>query len=168
MAQQNASAHETALLVAVAAFLAAVFLTACGTSESAPPAEPESTTVVSADLPALRADRIAAGRALYSTYCASCHGNDLEGADNWQLRNDDGSYPPPPQDSSGHTWHHSDRLLVDLIANGSGFDQSRMPLFGDVLSEDEILSILDFFKSTWGDQERRFQWDVTRREEAGG
>jgi mono/diheme cytochrome c family protein len=71
--------------------------------------------------------------------------------------NADGSLRPPPQDSSGHTWHHSDQLLVQIISEGSDFDKSTMPPFGLVLTEDEIRSILDFLKSTWGPDERRFQ-----------
>jgi mono/diheme cytochrome c family protein len=115
-------------------------------------------------LPTLEAESVAEGRALYTTFCASCHADDLSGVEDWKTPNDDGSYRPPPQDSTGHTWHHSDRLLVDLIADGSDFPQTRMPSFGDVLTDEEILSILDYFKSTWGEQERRFQWEVTQRE----
>lgn len=114
--------------------------------------------------PGLDADMVAAGDDLYARYCSSCHGSDLEGAPNWQVMNSDGSFPPPPQDSTGHTWHHGDDLLVEIILEGSEFSQSRMPAFGDVLSEMEVLSILEFFKSTWGPQERAVQWEVTLRE----
>jgi mono/diheme cytochrome c family protein len=124
-----------------------------------------SVTPSGADgLAMLDGESVAAGSALYATFCASCHADDLSGGEDWKTRNDDGSYRPPPQDSTGHTWHHSDRLLVDLIANGSDFSQTRMPSFGDVLTDEEILSILDYFKSTWGEQERHFQWEVTQRE----
>ena len=33
----------------------------------------------------------------------------------------------PPHDSSGHTWHHSDQILLELIRGGSDFPQARMP-----------------------------------------
>jgi hypothetical protein len=36
-----------------------------------------------------------------------------------------------------------------------------MPTFQGILTDDEILSILEFFKSEWGDEERAFQWQVT-------
>lgn len=114
--------------------------------------------------PDLDADTVAAGADLYAGYCSSCHGSDLEGAPNWQVMNSDGSFPPPPQDSTGHTWHHGDDLLVEIILEGSESSQSRMPAFGEVLSEIEVLSILEFFKSTWGPQERAVQWEVTLRE----
>ncbi len=117
--------------------------------------------------PDLDPERVAAGRVLYAQFCAGCHGADLKGAADWKVPNDDGSYPPPPQDSSGHTWHHGDGLLLEIVLEGSDFPESRMPPFGGQLSEAEVLSILDFFKSTWGPQERTRQWEVTLREGAG-
>lgn len=108
------------------------------------------------------------GAALYATYCSSCHGANLDGHPNWMVPNSDGTYNPPPQDSTGHTWHHGDPTLVQLILEGSPFRQSRMPPFGDVLSVDQVLSILEFFKSNWGEQERTFQREATQREIAVG
>lgn len=127
-------------------------------SPTAPPEEP---------LPELDPATVAAGRDRYAQFCASCHGTDLKGDPDWKVPNDDGSYPPPPQDSSGHTWHHGDDLLLEIILEGSAFPQSRMPAFEGQLSEAEVLSILDFFKSVWGPQERTFQWEATLRERAG-
>jgi mono/diheme cytochrome c family protein len=77
--------------------------------------------------------------------------------------NADGSYPPPPQDAGGHTWHHADQLLVSIVLEGSDFPQSRMPAFGETLSEDEVMSILEYYKSLWGPQERDVQWNATWR-----
>ncbi len=103
--------------------------------------------------------RVDLGRNLYTQHCAVCHGADLSGDPDWKTPNADGTFRPPPQDSSGHTWHHSDQLLVQIISEGSDFDKSTMPPFGLVLTEDEIRSILDFLKSTWGPDELRFQFD---------
>jgi len=116
--------------------------------------------------PKLDPAEVAAGADLYATMCASCHGTDLRGDPNWRVMNADGSFPPPPQDSSGHTWHHGDDLLVEIILDGSDFPQSRMPAFGDQLTEPDALAILEFFKSNWGSQERTVQWEVTLRERA--
>ena len=89
-----------------------VVATACGAGSSTGPSGG------SEDGPApLDAALITEGKPLYDAYCALCHGIDGAGADNWKVVNADGSYPPPPHDSTGHTWHHSDRLLIDL----SGF-----------------------------------------------
>lgn len=107
---------------------------------------------------------IAEGALLYAGYCASCHGADLEGAPNWMTPNSDGSYNPPPQNVSGHTWHHGDLSLVQLISQGSSFPQSRMPAFGDALTDDQIKAILEFLKANWGERERAFQAETTQRE----
>ncbi len=107
--------------------------------------------------------KIATGEKLYSQYCAACHGADLSGDPNWKTRNDDGTFPPPPHDTSGHTWHHPDELLLKIVRNGIESSPSEMPMFQGVLTDAETLSILEFFKSEWGDDERAFQWQVTRR-----
>lgn len=130
----------------------------------APPPSSGLTLPGAEPYPDLDADMLAVGADLYVRHCSSCHGSDLKGASNWQVMNPDGSFPPPPQDSTGHTWHHGDDLLVEIVLEGSEFPQSRMPAFGDLLSEMEVLSILEFFKSTWGPQERAVQWEVTLRE----
>jgi mono/diheme cytochrome c family protein len=111
--------------------------------------------------PTLSSDRVAYGGELYEQNCASCHGSDLSGDPDWRTPNEDGSYPPPPHDSSGHTWHHSDQVLIGIIRDGSDFPQSRMPAFGDRLSDDDIEAILEFFKASWGPQERAYQQQVT-------
>lgn len=43
------------------------------------------------------------GRRLYATECASCHGANLEGQENWMTRGANGKLPAPPHDRSGHT-----------------------------------------------------------------
>ncbi|NNJ46656.1 MAG: cytochrome c [Acidimicrobiia bacterium] len=132
--------------------------------------EPADTTVnpavvlAPADLPKLDPIRVERGAEMYGAFCATCHGIDLAGSPDWKVPNPDGSFKPPPQDSRGHTWHHSDQVLIDLIANGSDFAQSRMPTFGDVLSESDILTILEYLKSNWGEQERASQWAATSQQ----
>ncbi|MEN8235132.1 MAG: cytochrome c [Actinomycetota bacterium] len=115
--------------------------------------------------PQLDAARVKEGEALYGQYCSSCHGADLSGDPEWKTPNADGSYRPPPHDASGHTWHHSDGLLLTITRDGSDFPQSRMPPFGDTLTDDEIASIFEFIKASWGPQERDIQWRVTWTEE---
>jgi mono/diheme cytochrome c family protein len=118
--------------------------------------------------PPIDADLVSVGESLYLQECAACHGADLSGAPDWKTPNDDGSYPPPPHDSTGHTWHHSDTTLIDLILNGSGFEQSRMPEFAGRLSEDEVRAIIEFLKSEWGEQERTYQWQIAWQESQRG
>jgi mono/diheme cytochrome c family protein len=113
-------------------------------------------------VPRLRTASVAWGATLYATHCAQCHGANLEGVSNWKERLADGSLPPPPHDSSGHTWHHPDKVLLEIVrAGGDPASNSKMPAFGDKLSDEDIMAILDFFKSKWGKKEREYQWGVT-------
>jgi S-disulfanyl-L-cysteine oxidoreductase SoxD len=115
-------------------------------------------------LEGLDPEMVARGERLYLQHCAVCHGRNLEGAPNWQTPNPDRSYPPPPHDSSGHTWHHPDRVLLEIVRDGSPWPQSRMPAFGHVLSDDDILAVLEFFRAHWGPEEREFQRRVTEQD----
>lgn len=113
-------------------------------------------------LPALDSEKVAQGKLLYAQSCANCHGANLEGAPNWKQSLPDGSLPPPPHDSSGHTWHHPDELLISITENGGDpAYNSKMPAFKEQLSRHEITAILEFIKSKWGREEREFQWWIT-------
>ena len=109
---------------------------------------------------------VAQGQQLYRTACASCHGVQLEGQANWQDRGSDGLLPAPPHDASGHTWHHPDDVLFKLTKLGvtpfAGPDyRSTMPAFGDKMSDDDILAVLSYIKSTWPSEIRRRQDAIT-------
>ena len=58
-------------------------------------------------------EMVALGQGVYRGHCASCHGDDLQGQASWRTRNADGTLKAPPHDESGHTWHHSDKVLFD-------------------------------------------------------
>lgn len=112
------------------------------------------------------------GRMLYAANCASCHGTNLEGQPNWQSVNEAGTYPAPPHDESGHTWHHGDAMLHDYVKRGGqavlddmGVNfTSGMPGFSDALTDDEIDAVLDFIKSTWPERIRIIQKERTSLE----
>jgi len=106
--------------------------------------------------------QVALGEKLYAAQCASCHGEDLQGQLDWQSRRADGTYPAPPHDETGHTWHHADALLFDYTKRGGavvigGNFKSSMPGFGDHLTDDEIRAVIAFIKSTWPSQIRQRQ-----------
>lgn len=158
-------------IFASVAFTGALILSACASSPNADstvnPTSALNRSAVDQSPPApqLDPDRVVAGEAIYDEYCSSCHRADLSGDPEWKKRNSDGSLRPPPHDSNGHTWHHSDQLLLTLTRDGAELEESRMPAFGAILTDDEIISVLEFLKSTWGHEERAFQWHVTWTEQ---
>lgn len=108
------------------------------------------------------------GKTIYTTHCAACHGANLEGQPNWRQRLPDGRLPAPPHDDSGHTWHHPDGLLVDIVKNGLAPGRtapegyvSNMPAFGNLLADADIVAVLAYIKSRWSPEMRRLQEDVT-------
>ena len=127
---------------------------------------PEELTFLGAPV---TAEQVARGHDLYAANCASCHGADLEGQPDWRRRNEDGRMPAPPHDADGHTWHHADRQLFTITKLGVGAVvpgyESNMPAYGGILSDDEIISVLTFIKSTWPEREREFQAEVTANDE---
>jgi mono/diheme cytochrome c family protein len=122
-----------------------VLMTACGAREQT--ADPET---------------LATGKALYLQHCAACHGANLEGQPNWKVPDANGVYPAPPHNRDGHTWHHPDDLLLEIIAQGGAMPKSAMPGFGNKLSQGEMEAILAYIKRSWGPDELEFQREVTR------
>ena len=108
------------------------------------------------------------GRQVYQSQCASCHGANLEGERNWRKRRPDGTLPSPPHDATGHTWHHADKVLFDITKFGGqrsappGF-VSRMPAFGEILSDRQIHAVLAYIKSLWPEPIRQRQELVNSR-----
>ena len=115
--------------------------------------------------------QVSRGASLYSENCAACHGSALEGQPDWQTPNPDGTYPAPPHNEDGHTWHHSDKFLFDsvklggeaLYSESAGFN-SAMPGFSGTLKDQEILDILAYINSFWSDRARQYQIEATQIE----
>jgi mono/diheme cytochrome c family protein len=110
--------------------------------------------------------QLTAGKRLYAANCAGCHGAELEGQPDWMERRPNGRLPAPPHDETGHTWHHSDKQLFTIAKFGleaiSPGYESDMPAFEGVLTDAEILAILDYIKSTWPERERASQAERSR------
>lgn len=108
------------------------------------------------------------GRAIYMNNCAACHGESLQGQPNWRERMANGRLPAPPHDKAGHTWHHPDAMLVDMVKNGlvpgktapPGY-VSDMPAYGAVLSDEEIIAVIAYIKSPWPPKVLEAQKEVT-------
>ena len=98
--------------------------------------------------------QVAQGEAIYRAHCSSCHGAQLEGQPDWRLRLPSGRLPAPPHDETGHTWHHSDEVLVRIVQDGPAFYASLgvetdMPGFREILSDRDIAAVFAYIKSRW-------------------
>jgi S-disulfanyl-L-cysteine oxidoreductase SoxD len=108
------------------------------------------------------------GKAIYANNCAACHGESLQGQPNWRERMANGKLPAPPHDKTGHTWHHPDAMLIDMVKNGlvpgktapPGY-VSDMPAYGAALSDEDIIAVLAYIKSTWPPKVLQAQREVT-------
>jgi mono/diheme cytochrome c family protein len=96
--------------------------------------------------------------------CAPCHNADLSDEPDWKIPKADGTYPAPAHDSRGHTWHHPDQLLLQIIREGLDIPGTTMPTFGDKLTDPEILSIIEYLRSNRDPEQRSAQWQVTWQE----
>lgn len=100
------------------------------------------------------ANQIEVGRQVYVTYCAACHGANLQGQPNWRTPLVNGSMPAPPHDQTGHTWHHPDQQLFEITKyGGQRFSPqgyvNLMPGYEGQLSDDQIWAVLAYIKSSW-------------------
>ena len=111
------------------------------------------------------------GRVVYAENCASCHGAALEGQAKWRQRDADGYLPAPPHDETGHTWHHPDSYLFLMTKYGieniiGKTYPNNMPAYGDKLTDEEILAVLSYIKSTWSDRTQRRHDEINVRVKA--
>ena len=92
------------------------------------------------------------GRTLYEGSCSQCH----EAADNGTGR------LAPPHGPQGHTWHHPNGEIIDIVLGRLDYPGRAMPSFQGKLSEEEVLAILAYLKTNWTPEQREFQEAVTR------
>ena len=142
--------------------LLAVAVAACGLlqRDEAPRSRGEQLYGTEADVARYGALR-------YAENCMSCHG----GATGGSMMD-----YPPRHNANGHTWHHGDCELKQVIRTGStpmtemmrrmmaSPDAPRMPAFRDRLSDEEIDAVLGYIKTLWTPGQRGFQEQVTREE----
>ena len=127
---------------------APLFFEACGRLAGAPQATSSDAA-------------LAKGRQVYATYCQSCHG---DATGNGRQPNV-ASHGP-----DGHTWHHSDRDLTEIVEQGSDSpasrmmremmgppDTPRMPAWKGTLSDDDIRAVIAYIKTFWTPEQRRLQ-----------
>ena len=99
---------------------------------------------------------IARGKIVYESNCVSCHQVNLVGAENWKGVDKDGHRKAPPLNGTGHTWHHDDASLHNIIKYGLAKIvknyEGKMIGFGDKINDKQIDSVLSYIKSHWEDQ----------------
>lgn len=108
----------------------------------------------------IAAVKLSRGRQTYVTHCAACHGLNLEGQPNWKERLPNGKLPAPPHDETGHTWEHPDDVLFKVVKHGvaaAAGPKYRTDMIGfkDRLSDEEIVDVIQYIKSTWPERIRR-------------
>ena len=76
----------------------------------------------------------------------------------------------PPHDETGHTWHHdSDTLFqltkygVSALINDPDY-ASNMPIYDGVLSDEEIIAVISYIKSTWSEEIRARHTEMENRQ----
>jgi mono/diheme cytochrome c family protein len=114
---------------------------------------------------------VSRGKVIYDSQCAACHGARLEGQPDWRKRLPNGRLPAPPHDMTGHTWHHPDTVLIDIVRYGlvpgrtapSGYE-SDMPAYARLLSDADIVAVLAYIKSTWPSEILALQKEVTLKQ----
>ena len=105
------------------------------------------------------------GQEIYNANCVSCHGGPTGG----------GMMDYPPRhNANGHTWHHPDCELKQVVRDGGDEmtemmrrmmappDAPKMQPFKDRLSDQEIDAVLAFIRTMWTPDERDAQAQITR------
>jgi mono/diheme cytochrome c family protein len=111
---------------------------------------------------------LARGKQVYEANCASCHGLNGEGENPLAPLEPgaDGLFPAPPHDSTGHTWHHADALIEQIIREGRIDDGFKpMPAFGEQLTDAEIEAVMTYIKTWWTADQRNVQAEASEQEE---
>ena len=109
---------------------------------------------------------IAKGKIAYQNNCSSCHKANLAGAKNWKELDEDGHRKAPPLNGAGHSWHHDDATLYDVIKYGlvklvKNY-QGKMLGFEDKLKDDDIDSVLAYIKSFWPNDKYQRQINLSK------
>lgn len=152
---------------------ACVALAGCGGPEDdAGPPAPRTASASANPVPAeqvkLEPDRnkLALGAQLYRENCAACHGDQGQGAPDWQKPGPDGKYPAPPLNGTGHAWHHPMKALRQTIRNGTLRIGGNMPAWKDKLTDQEIDAIIHWLQMKWPQELYAAWYEMDRRQES--
>ncbi|MDX2078485.1 MAG: cytochrome c [bacterium] len=109
------------------------------------------------------------GQEIYTAYCGVCHGIDGQGQfpEAPLLPDSTGRIGAPPHDDTGHSWHHSDEILIRYVQEGGFSDLTRfypMPPFQDILTDEQTLLVIAYIKTMWTGEQRVMQRELTEEE----
>ena len=94
------------------------------------------------------------GRRLYLQECQVCHGDARTGY---------GALPNTPiHGPTGHTWHHPDGQLKQLILGTLDYPGRTMPTFAEKMTAEEVDAVLEYLKSNWPSEQREAQDEISR------
>lgn len=96
--------------------------------------------------------RLENGKMYFAEFCSLCHGDDGEGDPSWKTPDEDGKYPAPPLNGTGHAWHHPMKVLHDNIKHGNIDRGGSMMGFEGGMSDKDITDVILFFQSKWPDE----------------
>ena len=106
------------------------------------------------------------GKTMYENNCVSCHQINLVGAENWKGLDEDGHRKAPPLNGTGHTWHHDDATLHNIIKYGLAKliknYEGKMLGFEGNLKDKDIDSVLSYVKSFWPDDVYQRQINLSK------
>ena len=122
--------------------------------------QPQATEEAASANPVARDSGTSHGQTIFQANCAVCHGAGGEGQPDWHVKKPDGILPAPPLNGDGHTWHHGDGTLYTYVSRGGKFYESPdipsfksgMPGFGEILSHEEVIAVIEYLKILWGDK----------------
>ena len=100
-------------------------------------------------------DLAAQGEQLYAQDCQSCHGDAATGVGRLTVL-------VPSHGPGGHTWHHADGQIVDIVLGQFTYPGREMPSFAGTLTEEQVEAILAYIKLGWNEEMREYQAQVSR------
>ena len=90
---------------------------------------------------------------IYAANCVSCHGDVSTG---------EGAVDGAPIHSpAGHTWHHSDGQLADIILGRNPYPGRTMPVFAGALSDQEVRNVVAYLKTGWEPRQLEVQKGIS-------